>query len=1314
MAFKTFKYKIYSKGYHKHCPRSRQLGSTGPTSFFDSSYQYLRARAQGSGSDGGRDQQNGSQGRIDVADTDPSAAALPLVAPHPVVVANNNYSNLDEVYLETARSHRNPQSRAIGGTKTPTDLDARVHATSASDIRRNPVKEFTPGTKYALIDCFTPNRKSKDQNHSKRVRSGRSSPKPFADSNNLSFKVKDGILYMTNNRQTLRLYSTTTVVPEVQSNLEQVNCKSVFKFPSDNAHSSPWEPDLEKGLNKETYLEAHVNEITEQYEAGNFNKVNALYMSLKRNGVVPDIDTFFMVIDSLARRSLDNGNLDAKMFDILTCYQDIIDNKLKPSSQVFDVVVLSLFKGSLLALQHGNPNGSDFFKIALELFLTVETRENSFGHHFHQDVMDHFLVGINTYFREAVHSLTLKNVIDICSRNPQFSKYANFSLYYIALLNFAKSKNDKKAIFQLYESYKNDLIKPGPFRSSSLLAKEKKRQIDVHRAVISGLVQVGETGLASNFFNMILESMRKNNEKIEDIRKLTSTYILSTSQADCKKGYELWLYFQSQSWLPEFSYDDFYLPLLSSSFKDWDIVKAIYNYVYPMEIERNNNSISDTVNLSEFLFSYQGSQNVLSSLLDYALQLRDTKIVMQVIEESIIKHFKFEASLYPFLFQFCKETQCTIDYITRFIQSHYQTISTEANASSRGVHCFLKSVTQVFSDQSILNAIICMPEFFETVKTLELETLNSDDFEFLTKIFTTHWNSQLTVPDYPRDIQLHAFIVNKLLDFEIFYLFEGNPELKDFKMKITKRFLTLLTNYKRFDIRLNLLPQMVWETLRLVDADMIPEELRELVDHYNQTDMLFEEKESAIMCLGSMIRNNPKTAIGNIKKLIMEGRTFDYDTYKELLKHREFSKELLSKTIETFESTNLGDRESELKYLSNMIISRCPQGLLDSVVLESPYFKSLILPHLKSESFDRLCRHVNNTEAFIERIEFPKLFKSITYQAEFKDFIRGVYQRLYDEKRYKDIINYNNICPVMDLRILLKSCINSGEFELFEKSLKKYEKQLPIMDIIALKGQYLISNMKVSEALALFNNSVPIAILKNGSIQRTGDPAVQDILDLYTFSVFLQTFVEPKAVRAIDMIMPGNTLQLANMLSCKTTFTDMMTTYQMVHESGGASSNMRRMTFTANQEICQQILNNLHDSLQFFNELNDTQKSAYDQKINNLFRFKIFLGLPHFSIDGIKMLLAIWSKVNPSRIVHLFNNIVESLYLVPETDTITFDSGITFKCNHTELQELISTMKDLSYSQSPDNSVTQVFEEFGTILQSNMGKSLNSFHAQAV
>lgn len=111
---------------------------------------------------------------------------------------------------------------------------------------------------------------------------------------------------------------------------------------SANSQASPWEPDTEETLNPETFLQTQVAHIKHCFAVGDYNKINALYQALVRNEIVPPVEIYATVIESVCMRDLDNDNVDNRMFQLLNCYQDLINNKLKPTEKIYSLVIGSL------------------------------------------------------------------------------------------------------------------------------------------------------------------------------------------------------------------------------------------------------------------------------------------------------------------------------------------------------------------------------------------------------------------------------------------------------------------------------------------------------------------------------------------------------------------------------------------------------------------------------------------------------------------------------------------------------------------------------------------------------------------------------------------------------------------------------------------------------------------------------------------------------------------------------------------------------------------------------------------------------------
>lgn len=738
-----------------------------------------------------------------------------------------------------------------------------------------------------------------------------------------------------------------------------------------------------------------------------------------------------------------------------------------------------------------------------------------------------------------------------------------------------------------------------------------------------------------------------------NVTLVLTNFLLSVSKLDCQKAYDLWLEFKKLKWIPEFSYN-FYLALLSNSLGDWKLAKKIYDYMFPMTRE----CIRESPSLSDRLLQPKRSDSMLSSFLDYALQLNDTEVVMKLLEESIVKKFGFDMGVYSYIFQFLKNIHCPDDYLLRFINSHGQYLS-----HSNDRFELLNGLIDSFQSQVILNKVTEMKFFVDACNSLNVTESRVVNYSGLIACFQSLWRSPQTIEKYSYNIELHGIVICKLYDPEGYYAVMENEYLLQFKERLTERFEKLMTNYKRLNLDPSSVSGVPVQAAKLI---CMPEELVAYFAHPGDWD------KSYPLCLGSMLRNSFRTGLKNLERLRSEGYCFDYDTYKELINQKVNDADIVQKAL------NLCPDELEKRYLCNNLVTKTYSKELEEKVLKHPLFKSDILPYLKDASYVRLAKNVSNIKFFNDQIEFPKRFKSIAVQAEHKATTQYIYEQLYRAKEYEEVLKFNEDCPVLNVQTLLKSCIRSGRFDQYKNFLSIFKKSLG-PEALHIHAEYLISNRKLDEAVKLLR----------GPTHKT-EHKTNDFL---SFALFLKSFKEPIA----HFETVENTLQLANVLSTQETFASMISVYQtltrdstLIHSSA--------MNEAMHIEIVEQMLNNLHDSLAFLNLEDESVKNVLTQKVTNYFRFRMFLKLPVLSLDEVNQMLNIYTKVKESAIDTMFNNVVETIYLNPNTRILYLHNGMSFNFKPKELVKVVNKIEDF-YSSEGDQENVEKTRKFVSVLK---------------
>ncbi|CAI4047585.1 hypothetical protein SKDZ_13G0470 [Saccharomyces kudriavzevii ZP591] len=1198
MAFKSF---IYSKGYHRSAAQKKTA-----TSFFDSSYQYLRQ----------------NQGLVN---SDPVLHASHL-HPHPVVVANVNYNNVDDVL------HLH-------------DLDSCIN--NNNNNNNNPLTH-----EELLYNQNVSLRSLKQQPNGGNTNNSNTQHRYYSTGPTFSANQYDPLSFNTRNFQDFQLKSSQPSVQQQECNLLQ------------DENTPVWKEDTEPCLNKSTYMQTHIDEINRCYEQKNYNKINSLYQSLKRNDIVPPPEIFTKVLDSLCKRPLDNNDLDNKMYELLTCYQDMINNRLKPPDEIYNIVLLSLFKGSILAYQFKNPNGNDFYKIAIELFNTTtnDPKQKSVVkfRNFSKDVLDYNLLAMNIY----PGHVTLSKAQQVIKSSPGFVKD---SFYFIACFSYAKSTNDKFAIKELYEDFRLSL--------SSLGSKQGllDDQFEIYSVILSSFIETGEVELATNLLDDLVSRIQNSNGLASNISLLLSNFLISMSKVDSSKAYEIWFKFHKLDWIPEFSYE-FYLVFMANSFQDWKLTKKIYDYIFPME---RNLSPLKKQKLSDYLLYPIGAESIITSLLDYSLQLKDNEMIMKILEESIVKNFSFDIGIYPFVFNYLREIQCGEDYLMRFIESHADFIT---KGDSLGKFQFLNIIVDNFQSQSLLGKIFHAKFFKSFVEDFNLENCGIVSYNGLISCFNNFVKVPKTIKDFPYILEIHAVLITKLFDFDTYPILQSgdNQVLLSFRDEIENQFKVLIQNFYRLNLDPNSLTGAVSQALKMVNLDDIAngQDLLNFFNHPGDWD------KSYPLSLGSFIRNSSRGGIREFTKLSKEGYCFDYDTYKELVVNRAINRQVIDKCLDICPDS------IELKKIVNLIISKIPGRDLTELVINNSKFTKVFVPNLRNDSMVKLIKNCESLPNFIKVCDFPEKFKSIAIQAENKSAIELIYERLFDGGNYIDILRYNNIVPVLNLELLLKSCIRSGEFKQYENLSTRFSDKISESSAIDIQLEYMINKNDIKSALELFK--------KTPKELRTPHKTK----DLYTFALFLDSF--NRDITYYES--PENTLQFANILSSQTSFINLLSTYnQIAHSYQLMGFNVGGMATKVKKEILIQMLNNLQDSIRLLSpsiDNDELMKKKLREKVKNYCRFKAYLKSPELDIYELKTLISIESFLNPFTPSLLFNNLVETIYLNEHAPSLVLQNGLIYSFQRKGLNKILNYLEESFISNENDANIEKVRE-----LRSVLGSS---------
>ncbi|CCK72100.1 ribonuclease P KNAG_0J00170 [Huiozyma naganishii CBS 8797] len=1189
MAFKSFKGKISypKKAYHHRAtngcsPNSQHQGThTGngsTTPFFDSSYhQHLRQ----------------NHGLVQLEATANAAQnGNTSLSPHLVTGANTGYNVMDDMLYH--------------GTVTPATQAAAAVA----------VDNIQPMS--AAYCSLTAQQQFMWQ---------RNGPSGTQISHNavqgMDIAQHATNILRNNQAQSTRFYSTTTTT---------TNKPRTEKDLIDN--TSPWEQDTETGLNKDTYLQTHLRQIDECYKTGDYNMINSLYQSLRRNDIVPPLQTYEIIFHSFNKRPFDdnNLNLNEKMFQLLNCYQDLLKNKLKPTTTIYNILLFQIFKNSIVAYEAKNNNGIDFFKIGKELINTVVKKNK-----LENTTINYYLLAMNLYATTSTTAqVPIPDLTSLKQKAIDLSpSYEKDSFYFISLVNLAKIKNDLAFTKTLYNEFLTSL--PQEINTSL-----RDHQFEIYAVFVSSFIETGEVDLAVKIFDKVINEVRTKDGYSRNISLLVTHFLVSLSKVDCQKAYKLCEKFRDLPWVPTFTYE-FYLLLMANSFHDWELTKKIYNYIYPMTRTFHNEQsrLSRNANLSTYLLYPQHTSNIVNMLMDYALQLRDSDVIMKLVEESIIKQFSFDSQLYPFIIQYFKQIEAPGGYLLRFIESHGKL---QPNLN------FLNSVVQFYQDSKVLLPIMEMDFFTKLCQSLEFNDETVANLGGLIQYMGFVRRSFHAIEKYPTLMKLQASLITKIFDFDILdpamaeELNNGTTsamvqQFAQFKKETVDHFTKLVTEYQQSNMDPNEIDPVVPQAAKLVGMET------EKVDFFAHPG---DWDKSYPLSLGDMIQHSSRAAIKEFENLSRQGYCFDYDTYKQLIRKKYINDSIIGKALRFHNDMD------EMKSLRNLIIDKLSDTQLYKLIMEFDHriFKESYLPYLNENS---LIKMWNCTEApeFLDLINFPENFKTISSQAENKNLVAKIYETFFQNKRFDAILNFNEICPVLDVEVLLKSCIRAGENAKFESLFSKFQLSLggPVK-VAEIQCEYLINRGRFEQALQQINDIDPA--------QRS-----EKLLDYRSFLAFLESFQKESS---FFQNLPTSTLQFANHLSSFNSFSDMVTYYNYIMES--RSTFQTNDSMQAKEEVASQILNNLLDSVSLLPKGQHTGE-VYRGKLKAFYRFKTFLKLTDFKTDDVMKLIKIWTAVAPETTEAFFNNIVESLYLSPHTNVISLTYDLRWIFTSHELGKVL-------------------------------------------
>lgn len=520
-----------------------------------------------------------------------------------------------------------------------------------------------------------------------------------------------------------------------------------------------YQPSIEDELppkeqNAKTFLLQQTSEIETAFKLGQFEKINSIYMAIKRNNLIPSLETYELILKSICLRTIDDS-LDDKLSILLNVYQDLIQQKLKPNCEIYSIIINELLQSSINSSINPklSTNGGDFFKIAIDIFNASNCLNIQ---QYDLKIIEKILIGMNFYPGLINH----KSLIEILSKQNNFVKN---SIYYTSLINYCKFTQDSKMAISLYEEFKVNSLNDKNLYND---------QFKIYSNFISTLVSTGEIQLATKFLDRILTTIKNFDNYESKISNLLSSYLLSLSKINFEKSLEIWSQFNSIDWIPEFSYE-FYSNFLNDSllFNDYKSSLKLYNYMCALPRSSKPQTVEN------FLIT-PSNDLVLSEFLKLSIEKNDKSTVLKLIKESFIRNASFSLNIYPILFKYLNNEEL----IVKIINNH--------GISNSKPFEFLDYLTKNIPNLSLHS--ISKTLYFK--KLINLYTMDKlENFNGFYSIFNSIFKQRdLSNDELFESIELLSPLVLEFHDLNNYYTEFGTHETIKFKNDLTQYYKSLI------------------------------------------------------------------------------------------------------------------------------------------------------------------------------------------------------------------------------------------------------------------------------------------------------------------------------------------------------------------------------------------------------------------------------------------------------------------------------------------------------------------------------------------
>lgn len=595
---------------------------------------------------------------------------------------------------------------------------------------------------------------------------------------------------------------------------------------------------------EESFLTNLINQISAIYSNAatpeDLNRIYPLYQSLKRNLIpLPTIQEYNIVLDSLARRSLDDkptlSETESKLTNILTVYQDIlatcaIKKSCHPDSKTYEIILSAIFgstrnlllqTSSSLATEQAKQAvfsmAREFMSVGSDLFVTLKSK--------HGHLSQETLTDILSCFNQVTPQNKVKSVAEVFLAKSNY--LSNSGEFYEELLRFSRYFGD---VLGMPKKLTYDFVSAAftTYKNQALAHPEmKNHEYQVYEALLCALVKNGNISVAAKFLDQIIVDFQAE-VKVSNISQgrahqmslLLSSYLnalLGTALVDSlQRAVNLISVFQQVPYLPELTtlcYESAINCLISEYLR---LEANKFNAENQLEVERMQKDVYEKAwNLYNFVairadFQQTGPsffrepssrENLLSLSLDLGDHSNTSRLIKEImIQNHPISDLNISRKICQYLLSGAHASQSSpyLNLMWAFLEqqaSHHE-------ISSKELHEFLSAHVDFLVHESyhakerLLNSRLVLEAF----KRFRLGQDNIYGLVTIMEHFRKNISSALDGEEAIKVLLFQSHLINEFEETENFYLHLCS-DLVEFKRNLCEFFSSLLKQTRAGPLR---------------------------------------------------------------------------------------------------------------------------------------------------------------------------------------------------------------------------------------------------------------------------------------------------------------------------------------------------------------------------------------------------------------------------------------------------------------------------------------------------------------------------------